>query len=172
MFKRTDTNRRFDDREPTMTPSANDSNDEKPAEATGKTSQSTARSVSYIGPDLHFTGNISAKEGLVIEGTFEGKLIQEDRSLTIGKRGRINGLIQAGEIEVRGHIEGEIYATERIRLYSGCVVTGKIYCKNISTEEGAIFNGTIDMSQEVIKPEATKLELAAGKDAPAAKKRA
>jgi cytoskeletal protein CcmA (bactofilin family) len=172
MFKKTENNRRDDDQEPTMATSANDSSDEKPTEIVEKISTTGARSVSYIGPDLHFSGNVTAKEGLVVEGTFEGKLIQEDRSLTVGKRGRINGLVQAGEIEVRGQIEGEIYATERIRLYAGCKVTGKIFCKNISAEEGSTLNGTIEMSQDVIKAKATKLKLAAGKDAPAAKKQA
>lgn len=133
---------------------------------------STARSVSYIGPDLHFTGVVSANEGLVVEGTFEGKLIQEHRSLTVGKRGRINGQIQAGEIDVRGKVEGDIYATERIRLYAGCEVTGTIYCKRISTEEGAVFNGSVDMSLEEIRPEGAKLELAGGTGAPQAKESA
>jgi cytoskeletal protein CcmA (bactofilin family) len=131
-----------------------------------------ARSVSYIGPDVDFTGVLSASEGLVIEGSFEGKLIQIDRSLTVGKQGRISGQVEAAEIDVRGKIDGDIYASERIRLHSGCEVTGTIYCKKISTEEGAVFNGTVDMSLEEIKPEAARLELAAGTDNPLKQKSA
>lgn len=125
---------------------------------------STARSVSYIGPDLHFTGLIRANEGLVVEGYFEGKLFQEDKPLTVGKKGRVHGQIQASEIDVRGQIDGDIYATECIRLHAGCEVTGTIYCKSISTEEGATFNGTVDMTLEEIKPEETSLELAASNE--------
>jgi cytoskeletal protein CcmA (bactofilin family) len=131
-----------------------------------------ARSVSYIGPDVEFSGILSSREGLVVEGSFEGKLIQVDRSLTVGKQGRVNGQIQAGEIDVRGKIDGDIYASERICLHSGCEVTGTIYCKRISTEDGAVFNGTIDMSLDEIKPESAKLELAAGSEAQIAQKSA
>ena len=120
----------------------------------------SARSVSYIGPGVHFTGVIAASEGLVIEGSFDGTLTQEGRSVTVGRQGRFSGEMEAGEIDIRGKVDGDIYATERVRLHSGCEVTGAIYCKKIFTEEGALFNGTIDMSLEEIKLGSAKIELA------------
>ncbi len=172
MFKKNELKDKSDKRE--TIPAISASEEAPPASAKEERTASSfhARSVSYIGPDVEFTGVLSASEGLVIEGSFEGKLIQIDRSLTVGKQGRISGQVQAAEIDVRGKVDGDIYASERIRLHSGCEVTGTIYCKRISTEEGAVFNGTVDMSLEEIKPEAAKLELAAGSEAPIKQKSA
>lgn len=164
MFKKNDSKEKLTLKDTLPPVSAKETAQPRAKQEQEKTTQSNARSVSYIGPDLHFTGVINAKEGLVVEGCFEGKLIQDDRPLTVGKKGRIYGQIQASEIDVRGKIDGDIYATECIRLHAGCEVTGNIYCKNISTEEGATFNGTVDMSLEEIKPEAANLELAANNE--------
>ncbi len=52
-----------------------------------------ARSVSYIGPGLRFTGEIVAEEGLVVEGEVEGTITSTDVSCTVGKHGTVKGTI-------------------------------------------------------------------------------
>jgi cytoskeletal protein CcmA (bactofilin family) len=105
-----------------------------------------ARSVSYIGPGLSLTGEIIAEEGLVIEGEVEGKITSADKNLTVGKKGRVTGDIYGSVVELRGTVEGEIYSDVLVRLYSSAVVEGKIYCKRLVLDEGAEFNGTVDMN--------------------------
>lgn len=160
MFKKTDLKDKPNDKETIVTEAKQQRQEPKVEQEAEMSNSLAARSVSYIGPGVHFTGVIAASEGLVIEGSFEGTLTQEGRSLTVGRQGRVSGEIEAGEIDIRGKVDGDIYATERVRLHSGCEVTGAIYCKKISTEEGALFNGTIDMSLEEIKLESAKIELA------------
>ena len=106
----------------------------------------SARSVSYIGPGLRLTGDIGADEGLVIEGEVEGTIKSVGKNLTVGKKGRIKGDIVGSVIELRGTVEGEVYSDELLRLYSSAVVTGKIFCKRLILDEGADFNGTVDMN--------------------------
>lgn len=170
MFKKTELQEKHYENESTGTDTKHPRQEPKVEQETGMSDSLSARSVSYIGPGVHFTGVIAASEGLVIEGSFEGTLTQEGRSLTVGRQGRVSGEIEAGEIDIRGKVDGEIYATERVRLHSGCEVTGAIYCKKISTEEGALFNGTIDMSLEEIKLESAKIELATSSGETVAKK--
>lgn len=108
--------------------------------------ESSARSVSYIGPGLRLSGHVEVDEGLVIEGEVEGTITSTDKNLTIGKKGRISGELVGSVIEVRGSVEGEIYGREIVRLYSSAVVEGKIYCTKLVMDEGAVFNGSVDMN--------------------------
>ena len=160
MFKKAELKELLNSKETVVTDAKQARTESKVEQDAEMTNSSSARSVSYIGPGVHFTGVIAATEGLVIEGSFEGTLTQEGRSLTVGRQGRVSGEMEAGEIDIRGKVDGNIYATERVRLHSGCEVTGAIYCKKIVTEEGALFNGTIDMSLEEIKLGSVKIELA------------
>jgi cytoskeletal protein CcmA (bactofilin family) len=118
------------------------------------------RSVSYIGPTVSFKGEISANEGLVVEGEFEGKLNQQDKSLTVGKGGRVVGEIRASVVDIRGKFEGDIYCTEIVHLYSTAEVSGTINCGRIVLDDGAVFDGTIDMQKDVVSLDRDKLGVA------------
>jgi cytoskeletal protein CcmA (bactofilin family) len=113
----------------------------------------SARSVSYIGPGLRLTGEIEADEGLVIEGELEGKITSVEKNLTVGKKGRVTGEIIGSVIELRGSVEGDIFSDVLVRLYSSAVVEGRIYCKRLVLDEGAEFNGAVDMNWDGKMPE-------------------
>lgn len=118
------------------------------------------RSVSYVGPTVFFKGEISANEGLIIEGEIEGTIKHDNKNLTVGKQGRVRAEIHAKVIDVRGRVDGEIYGEEVVHLYSTAVVTGTIHCTRIIMDDGAEFNGAIDMSGQAAKPRKTKLKIA------------
>ena len=122
------------------------------------------RSVSYIGPTVSFKGEISANEGLVVEGEFEGTLNQKDKSLTVGKQGRVTGEIHASVVDVRGTVEGEIHCDDIVHLYSSAEVSGTITCKRIVLDDGAVFNGTVNMEQDVIKLDRSDISVAENDD--------
>ena len=143
MFKN-NSNERVEQSEPTIDVEAEDKKQEK--ETPEK--QINTRSVSYIGPGLHMTGEITADEGLVIEGEVEGKITSSDKHLTVGKKGRVKGGIIGNVIEVRGTIDGEVVGHELVHLYSSAVVDGTISCKRLVIDEGADFNGSVDMNRD------------------------
>ncbi len=103
------------------------------------------RTVSYIGPGLSFSGEVEVDEGLVVEGKVEGSIAGTDKNLVIGKKGKVKGDIRASVIEVRGTVDGEIYGSVRVHLFSTAVIDGTIYCKKLVMEEGAVLNGSVDM---------------------------
>mgnify|MGYP001824761488 CR=1 FL=1 len=139
MFKN-NRNDHVEQSEPTIEAKVEDKEPEAPAQ------QLATRCVSYVGPGMHFTGEITADEGLVIEGEVEGKITSSDKNLTVGKKGQVKGDIIGNVIEVRGSIEGEIFGHELVHLYSSAVIEGTISCKRLVMDEGAQFNGSIDMN--------------------------
>ncbi len=143
MFKNK-SNERVEQSEPTIKVEAEEKEQEKEQEAPAQ--QLATRSVSYIGPGLHFAGEIAVDEGLVIEGEVEGKITSSDKNLTVGKKGRVKGDIIGNVIEVRGTIDGEVFSHELVHLYSSAVVDGTISCKRLVVDEGAEFNGSVDMN--------------------------
>lgn len=115
------------------------------------------RSVSYVGPNLRFTGDIRVDEGLVIEGEIEGTIVSEDKTLTVGKQGRVHGEIRGNTVEVRGRVDGEIYGHTLVHLHSTALVEGSVYCRRIVMDEGGVLNGSVDMTWEAEKTAKGKL---------------
>ena len=133
--------------EPTLDPQPADAEIETPRP------ESSARSVSYIGAGLHMTGDIAAEENLIVEGAADGSINCIDKTLTVGKSGRVSGRIVGSVIELRGKVDGEIYSHEIVRLYSSAVIDGAIYCKRLVMDENAVFNGMGDMNWYGARPQ-------------------
>ena len=104
-----------------------------------------SRNVSVIGPTLEFKGELSADEDLVIEGKIEGTIAPHQKNLTIGKQGRVNADIHATSVIVEGELNGDIHSEVLVSLSKSAMVTGNIYCSRLVMEEGATFNGKIEM---------------------------
>ncbi len=112
----------------------------------GETQPIRSRNVSVIGPTLVFRGELSADEDLVIEGTIEGTIAHHKKNVTIGKQGRVFALIHANSVTIEGRVDGDIHGDEFVVMTEGAEVNGNIYCPRIRMEDGAKFNGTIQMS--------------------------
>ena len=63
--------------------------------------------------------------------------------LTVSETGSIRGTVEAGNIEINGHVEGKILA-DVIIVGKTAVIKGDIFFKNsLKTEEGADIDGYI-----------------------------
>ncbi len=105
-----------------------------------------AKNVSVIGPTLVIKGELSADEDLVIEGTIEGTIAHHKKNLTIGKKGRVTADIHASSVLIEGELNGDIHSDGLVSLAKGARVTGDLYCNRLVTEEGARFNGKLEMA--------------------------
>lgn len=56
--------------------------------------------------------------------------------------------LQAGEVEVRGSLRGDIVASRRVRLRKGARVEGDVYAKSMSIDNGAEFIGALHIRPE------------------------
>jgi cytoskeletal protein CcmA (bactofilin family) len=103
------------------------------------------QTVSVIGESLHFKGELSAGEDLIIEGTVEGTINQGKCCLTLRPKGRIVADVNATKIFIEGNVEGDLRATVSVTVRKTGVVKGNIVAPTVGLEEGATFNGMIEM---------------------------
>jgi cytoskeletal protein CcmA (bactofilin family) len=99
---------------------------------------------SVLGPTLKFRGELSAQEDLVVQGSVEGS-ITHTQSLTIGTDGTMKGDIRARVIVIDGKVEGDLYATESVNIRATAKVKGNVFAPRVGINEGAFFQGQIDM---------------------------
>ena len=120
------------------------------------------KNVSIIGPTLEFKGELSADEDLIIEGQIEGTIAHHKKHLTVGRQGRVKADIHASSVIVLGRLVGDIHSAGIVSIAKGADVKGNIYCSRIVMEDGARFEGKIDMGEPpkvaVVPKEPVKVE--------------
>ena len=97
-----------------------------------------------IGSSIVIDGEISGDEDLVIQGTVKGKIALKE-SLFVEGSGVIEADIETANVEVSGHVTGNISATEKVELKADCKVVGDIRSPRILIADGAVFKGSVDM---------------------------
>ncbi len=122
---------------------------------------------SVLGPTLRFRGELSAQEDLIVQGSVEGS-ITHTQSLTIGTDGTMKGDIRARLIVVDGKVDGDLYATESINIRATARVRGNVFAPRISIQDGAFFQGQVDMqpSGAAVQEHSARLRQAAANAAP------
>jgi len=86
-------------------------------------------------------GSVKFRNELLIDGEVEGK-INSTGTLTIGEHAQIRGEIKAKAIQLRGAVEGNIFASERCQLQAGCTLRGDIEAPRLVVDENATFVGS------------------------------
>jgi cytoskeletal protein CcmA (bactofilin family) len=104
--------------------------------------------VANIGKSIAIKGDLSGNEDLVIEGKVEGKVDLPNNQLTVGANGVVKAEIQAKAVVVVGKVSGNIRGTERIEIQATGVVDGDVAAPRLVVAEGAVLNGSIQMSQK------------------------
>lgn len=103
--------------------------------------------MAHIGKSISIQGDLTGKEDLVVEGQVEGKIELPDNELTIGAEGRVRAEVRAKTVIVVGHVAGNVSATERLEVQGDGVVDGDVRAPRLIVQEGAVVNGTIEMSK-------------------------
>ena len=112
------------------------------------TEAAAASSASRVSRGLVLRGEITGREDLSIDGEVEGTLRLEGARVTICPAGRVRASVSAREIVVQGEVRGDLRAEERIEIGRTGSVQGSAAAKRIAIEDGAVFNGSI----EVLRP--------------------
>jgi cytoskeletal protein CcmA (bactofilin family) len=90
-------------------------------------------------------GELTGKADLLIDGDVQGSIRLGDSRLTVGQSGHVQADIEASEIVVHGRVEGDLRGRERVSLGSSCHVVGDLEAPRIAIEDGARFNGRVEM---------------------------
>ena len=65
--------------------------------------------------------------------------------VTVAANGRVNADIEALEISIDGRVDGNLKATESVRLGATSHVQGSILTRRIAIEDGAGLRGKVEM---------------------------
>lgn len=101
-----------------------------------------------IGKGAFVKGSLSGAGDLVVAGRLEGHVAVKNH-LTIEGTGKVVAEIRVGRLTVNGEASGSIDATERVSISATAAVTGNIRTPRVSIEEGARFNGSIEMDVQL-----------------------
>jgi cytoskeletal protein CcmA (bactofilin family) len=110
-------------------------------------SASTSRSASHISPGIRIKGEISGSEDLYIDGLAEGQFRFAKAKVTVGPNGRVQANIEARDIVVEGTVQGNLTASESVRLGASSQVQGSLITPRISIDDGARLRGKVEMSR-------------------------
>jgi len=124
-----------------------DALDTKSPPTVGDMQLDQSQNVSVIGPTLVFKGELSADEDLIIEGQVEGRIAHHKKHLTVGEQGRVTADIDASSVIVLGQLVGNIRSEGTVSLAATADVKGDIFCRRIVMEDGARFQGNVDMEE-------------------------
>jgi cytoskeletal protein CcmA (bactofilin family) len=121
--------------------------DEFSNRTTGRTVSELGDIVAFVGHEVEFSGMLTYKGNVRIDGTFEGE-IETDGILFIGEQANVNAQIRVGSVIASGRITGDITAVQRVELKSPATIDASITTPKLSMDNGVIFNGTITITDE------------------------
>lgn len=97
----------------------------------------------FVGDVMKFTGEVSFKSMLRIDGNFSGAVTSEDGTLIVSDGARLTGsVIKVAVAKINGSVEGDIRTTKELVLGRTASVTGAVASPALVVEEGALLNGS------------------------------
>jgi len=100
--------------------------------------------INIIGKGITIRGSLTGGGDLVIEGRVEGQINLKNH-LTIEGSGKVEADIRADELTINGEAAGNIDASTKVAINASAKVNGDIKAHRVVIEDGAVFNGSIEM---------------------------
>ena len=117
----------------------------------GLNTMAVENSPARIGKTIVICGEVKGKEDLIVDGRVEGTVSMAENRLTIGPNADVAADLAARDVLVLGRVKGNIVASGRVELRSGCNLEGDIRALRLAVEDNAIFCGKVDLTQSVAK---------------------
>lgn len=92
-----------------------------------------------------FDGNLKAPDFARIDGQITGDVMVNE-GLILGEKGSIQGNVVTKELVVYGTITGDLQVTS-LEIRATGKITGEIRTQTLQVENGAIYNGSLSMTQ-------------------------
>ena len=103
-----------------------------------------------IGQGIKVSGDISFADQLQVEGKVVGKIASAAGTLVIGETGELEAQVDVGICVIHGSLYGDLIGKTKVEIRKTGKVHGDVITPVLLVEEGAVFNGAIKMSQEVV----------------------
>ena len=108
-------------------------------------------SKNVLNSDVEVKGNLKFSGELTFDGKLDGE-IHTDGTLNLGDSAVINGHINATNVVVRGKINGNISAKEKIEIKAKTELFGDIRATKLVIEEGVTFVGKTEVNPNKVAP--------------------
>ena len=110
-------------------------------------------SKNVLGSDVEIKGNLKFSGELTFEGKLDGE-IQTDGTLNLGDTAVVNGNINASTVVVRGKVNGNVTAKDKIDIKAKTELLGDIRAAKLAIEEGVTFVGKTEVNPNKVAPTA------------------
>ena len=100
-----------------------------------------------LGQKTRFVGTISGGDNCIVYGQVEGDC-HCDGALVLGEHGQWQGNIQAPNVVISGHVEGNIDAGVKLELTGTARVNGRISSPVVAMAQGAVHAGEMHMGKQ------------------------
>ena len=111
----------------------------------------TGSAKNVLTSDVEIKGNLKFAGELTFEGKLEGE-INSDGTLHLGDSALVNGNINVTSVVVRGKVNGNIVAKEKIEIKSKAELFGDIRAAKLVIEEGVTFVGKTEVNPNKVAP--------------------
>ena len=101
----------------------------------------------FLDHGTELTGELQFSGTLRIDGSFHGTISNGD-VLSIGENANVHADIRVGEIEIYGHVVGNIEAARRIEIFPNGRLRGDLVTPVLVVQEGGLFDGRSRMPSE------------------------
>lgn len=96
-----------------------------------------------IGTDVKLKGNLASEGDIIVDGTLHGD-VSTTSDFTVGHNGIITAqTIKARNVNIYGHVQGDITAEEQVVLYETAQLVGNINASTLAVATGATLNGQV-----------------------------
>jgi cytoskeletal protein CcmA (bactofilin family) len=102
-----------------------------------------------VGREICLTGEISACDRLVVEGTVEASLTNA-RSIDIAETGLFKGSAEVEDAAINGRFEGRLLVRGRLVVRAQGKVSGTIRYGSLVVESGGEISGTVEVGQAAL----------------------
>jgi cytoskeletal protein CcmA (bactofilin family) len=106
-----------------------------------------------LSSDVEIKGNLKFSGELTMEGKLEGE-INSDGILNLGETGTVHGNLNVNSVVVRGKINGNVIAKDKIEIKSKAEVFGDVRAAKLVIEEGVTFVGKTEVNPNKVAPTA------------------
>ena len=97
-----------------------------------------------IGEKTEIKGNLTDENDVILHGKFNGDM-NLNSLLFVKKNGDLKGNVKTANMIVEGEVNGEITVQNKIEVRTPGRFNGTLICKQIAIEEGAFFQGNVNM---------------------------
>ena len=111
----------------------------------------TSGGKNVLNAEVEIKGNLKFAGELTFDGKLEGE-IQTDGGLHLGESAVVNGNINAQWVVVRGKVNGNINAKEKIEIKAKAELFGDIRATKLVVEEGVTFVGRTEVNPNKVAP--------------------